>query len=87
MVMLLCRDRFFLCGTNNSSKAVIQLQTNNVWIVHTPQKTDDYVSKTNDIVRNYRRMSIRTMADTINVDKETVRQISHDQLNTMNVCD
>lgn len=41
-------------------------------------KTDDNVSKTKDNVRNYRRMSIRTMAGTVNVDKETVRQISHD---------
>lgn len=37
-------------------------------------KTDDNISKINDIVRKYRRLSITNIAELINIDKETVRQ-------------
>lgn len=49
-------------------------------------KTDKNVEKVNEIVRNYRRVSIRMIGNMVNIDKETVRQISHDKLNMKKSC-
>lgn len=49
-------------------------------------KTDDNVSKINDIVRKNRQLSNRMIAEMVNIDKETVRQILHNQLNMTKVC-
>ncbi|VVC30701.1 Hypothetical protein CINCED_3A001474 [Cinara cedri] len=46
-------------------------------------KSDENVDK---IVRNDRRFSIRIIGDMINIDKETVRQILHNNLNMNKVC-
>jgi hypothetical protein len=44
-------------------------------------KTEEYVKKISEIVKKDRCLSIRMIAGIVNVDKETVRQILHDQLN------
>ncbi|XP_025415968.1 protein GVQW3-like [Sipha flava] len=49
-------------------------------------KTNDNISKINEIVRKDRRLSIRMIAEMVNIDKETVRQILHDELNMKKVC-
>jgi len=41
-------------------------------------KTDANIEKVFEIVRQNRRLSIRAVAELINIDKETVRQILHD---------
>jgi DNA-directed RNA polymerase sigma subunit (sigma70/sigma32) len=43
-------------------------------------KTDENVDKVRTLVRNDRRLSIRMVADELNVDKETVRQILTENL-------
>lgn len=49
-------------------------------------KTDDNIEKIGEIVRNDRRRSIRAIAEIANIDKETVRQILHDNLDMKKVC-
>ncbi|XP_025420797.1 protein GVQW3-like [Sipha flava] len=49
-------------------------------------KTNDNISKINEIVRKDRCLSIRMIAEMVNIDKETVRQILHDELNMTKVC-
>ncbi|KAL4089073.1 hypothetical protein QTP88_024146 [Uroleucon formosanum] len=49
-------------------------------------KTNDNISKINEIVRKDRRLSIRMIAEMVNIDKETVRQILHDELNMTKIC-
>ncbi|XP_060833661.1 protein GVQW3-like [Rhopalosiphum padi] len=49
-------------------------------------KTNDNISKINEIVRKDRRLSIRMIAEMVNINKETVRQILHDELNMTKVC-
>jgi histone-lysine N-methyltransferase SETMAR len=49
-------------------------------------KTDENVQKVEEIVRNDRRLSIRMIAEMVHIDKETVRQILHDNLNMTKVC-
>jgi hypothetical protein len=48
-------------------------------------KTDENVDKVRTLVKNDRRLSIRIIAEELNVDKETVRQISTENLK-MKVC-
>jgi hypothetical protein len=43
-------------------------------------KTDENVDKVRTLVRNDRRLSIRMIAEELNVDKETVRQILTEKL-------
>ena len=38
------------------------------------------------MIRSDRRLSIRAIAETVNIDKECVRQILHDNLNMQKVC-
>ncbi|KAL4131067.1 hypothetical protein QTP88_008418 [Uroleucon formosanum] len=49
-------------------------------------KTNDNISKINEIVRKDRRLSIRMIAEMVNIDKETIRQILYDELNMTKVC-
>ncbi|GFV86352.1 protein GVQW3 [Trichonephila clavipes] len=49
-------------------------------------KTDENVEKVASLIRPDRRLSIRAIAETINIDKECVRQILHDNLNMQKVC-
>ena len=44
-------------------------------------KTDANIEKVSEIVRQNRRLSIRAVAELINIDKETVRQIVHNNIN------
>lgn len=47
--------------------------------------TSEIVSKINQIVRKGRRLSTRMIAEMVNSNKETVRQILHDELNMTKV--
>jgi len=49
-------------------------------------KTDANIEKVGEIVRQNRRLSIRALAELINTDKETVRQILHNNFNMKKVC-
>jgi len=49
-------------------------------------RTEGNVQKINEIVRKDRRLSIRMIVDMVNINKETVRQILHDELNMTKVC-
>jgi len=48
--------------------------------------TDENIENINEIVRNERQLSIRMIANMVHIDKETFRQILHDQLNMKKVC-
>lgn len=47
---------------------------------HSTSKTDENVENFDKIVRNDRRLSIGMISDMININKETVRQILHNNL-------
>ena len=47
---------------------------------------DANVEKVGEIVRQNRRLSIRAVAELINIDKETVRQILRNSFNMKKVC-
>ena len=49
-------------------------------------KTDANIEKVGEIVRQNCRLSIRAVAELINTDKETVRQILHNNFNMKKVC-
>ena len=49
-------------------------------------KTDANIEKVSDIVRQNRCLSIQAVAEIINIDKETVRQILHNNFNVKKVC-
>jgi ribosome-binding protein aMBF1 (putative translation factor) len=48
--------------------------------------TEENVEKISKTVRKDRCLSIRMIAEMVNVEKETVRQILHDQLNMRKIC-
>ncbi|GFT47338.1 mariner Mos1 transposase [Trichonephila clavipes] len=48
-------------------------------------KTEENVEKVASLIRSDRRLSIRAIAETVNIDKECVRQILHDNLNMQKV--
>jgi len=49
-------------------------------------KMDANIEKVGEIVRQNHRLSIQAVAELINGDKETVRQILHNNFNTKKVC-
>jgi transposase len=49
-------------------------------------KTNENVEKIEKIVRIGRRLSIRMIAEMVNIDKETVRHVLHEDLNMTKVC-
>ena len=49
-------------------------------------KTDANIEKVREIVRQNRRLSIRAVAELINIEKKTVRQILYNNFNTKKVC-
>ena len=49
-------------------------------------KTDADIKNVGEIVRQNRRLSNRAVAELINIEKETVRQISRNNFNTKKVC-
>ena len=55
-------------------------------VVPAHQKQKLTSKKIGEIVRQNRRLSIRAIAELINIDKETVRQILHNNFNMKKVC-
>ncbi len=51
-----------------------------------PVSTPQTVTKINEIVCGNHSTSIRMNAETVNANRETVREILHDELNTNKVC-
>lgn len=49
-------------------------------------KTDDNIEKIGNLIRSDRRLSIRAIAETVRIDKESVRQILHNNFNMQKVC-
>ena len=49
-------------------------------------KTDANIKIVSEIVRQNRRLSIRAVAELININKKTVRQILHNNFNIKKVC-
>lgn len=49
-------------------------------------KTDKNIEKVGVLVRSDRRLTIRMISDTVGIDKESVRQILHDNFNMHKVC-
>jgi len=49
-------------------------------------KTVAIIEKVGEIVRQNRRLSIREVAELISIDKETVRQLLHNNFNMKKVC-
>ena len=49
-------------------------------------KADANIEKVGEIVRQNRHLSIRAVAELINIDKETVRRILHNNFNMKKVC-
>ncbi|GFV97154.1 protein GVQW3 [Trichonephila clavipes] len=49
-------------------------------------KTDENVEKVASLIQSDRRLSIRAIAETVNIDKECLRQILLDNLNMQKVC-
>lgn len=49
-------------------------------------KTDENVEKIRILIRSDRRLTIRAIAETVGIDKESVRQILHENLNMQKVC-
>ena len=49
-------------------------------------KTDGNVGKIREIIRKNRGLSIRVIAELMNINKETVRQILHENLEMKKVC-
>ena len=52
----------------------------------TTSKTDANTEKVGEIVRQNRRLSIGAVAELINIHKETIRQILHNNFNIKKVC-
>jgi len=52
----------------------------------TTSKTDANIEKVGEIVRQNRRLRIRAVAELINIDKETVRRILHNNFNMKKEC-
>ena len=49
-------------------------------------KTDGNIEKIGNLIRSDRRLSIRAIAETVGIDKESVRQILHNNFNMRKVC-
>ena len=49
-------------------------------------RTDKNIEKLNEIVHKDRRLSVRMMADIMNIDRETIRKILHEDLQMTKVC-
>ena len=49
-------------------------------------KTEAIIEKIGEIVRQNRRLSIREIAELINIDKEVIRQILHNNFNMKRAC-
>ena len=48
--------------------------------------TDNNTEKVRDVIRKDRRLGVRAVADKVNLDRESVRQILREELNTRKVC-
>lgn len=85
MEMLLCHVRIPRAHERHKrfNKAVMKSKTKDGVRCPHFSKTDDNISIINDIVRNDRQLSTKTITETVYIDTETN---SHDQLNMKNVC-
>jgi hypothetical protein len=48
--------------------------------------TDDNIEKVRDVIRKDRRLGVRAVAEEVNLDRESVRRILREELNTRKVC-
>ena len=48
--------------------------------------TDDDIGKVRDVIRKDRRLGVRTLAEDVNLDRESVRRILREELNMRKVC-
>ena len=48
--------------------------------------TDDNIEKVRDVTRKDRRLGVRAVTEEVNLDRESVRQILREELNTRKVC-
>ncbi|GIY71747.1 hypothetical protein CEXT_574331 [Caerostris extrusa] len=51
------------------------------------RRIDENIQKINEIVRKDQRLYIRMMEDMTNIDTETIRNILHENLHMMEVCE
>ena len=49
-------------------------------------RTEKYIAKVRQIVRDNRRMTVRSMTEQVNIDRETVRKILTEDLDMRKVC-
>jgi len=48
--------------------------------------TDDNIERVHDVIRKDRRLGVRAVAEEVNLDRESVRQILRGELNIRKVC-
>ena len=48
--------------------------------------TDDNIEKVRDVTQRDRRLGVRAVAEEVNLDRESVRQILREELNMRKVC-
>ena len=48
--------------------------------------TDDNTEKVRDVIRKDRRLGVRSVAEEVNLDRESVRRILREELNMRKVC-
>lgn len=70
-----------MSGTNNFLRVVLAVEDNQC-----SSKTNDSISKINDIVLRNERLSIRMITEMITFDKETAIQILDSQLHMTKIC-
>jgi len=75
MVTSVCLVLKFSCGFKGLKRGGKRSETIRAPVVPAHRKADPNVEKVGEIVRQNRRLSIRAVAELINIDKETVRQI------------
>ena len=49
-------------------------------------RTEENIAKIRQIVRDNRRLTVRSIAEQVNIDRETVRKILTEDLDMRNVC-
>lgn len=82
---MLCQMREFLDGTNGFLKIEKRPKMMDALVVLWIQEMKRKL-KNNDDVRKDPRLSICMAASVVNTNKDTVRQILHDELNVKKVC-
>jgi len=83
MMMSVCLVLKFSSGFKEGGKRSEMIRA---LVIPSRQKTDANIKKIGEIVQQNLRLSIRAVAELINIDKETVRQILHNNFNMIKVC-